>query len=236
MSDQKVALITGATGGVGEVVSAHMAKAGYRLTLTARSEDDLTALVSKLEIPKERVMTHTADLTNSESVQKLVEAVEARWGGVDILVNIAGGWRGGKPLGEVTDDEWDATLRLNLHTAFLVNRAVLPHMVEKGWGRIINFSSKAAVSPGPRQAAYNVAKAGVISLTESIAAEYRRKGIAANAILPSIIDTPANRTAMPDADFSRWVRPEELAKLILFLCTEEGGSLNGASVPMYGTV
>jgi NAD(P)-dependent dehydrogenase (short-subunit alcohol dehydrogenase family) len=109
-------------------------------------------------------------------------------------------------------------------------------MEEKGWGRIVNLASKAALSPGPRQAAYNVSKAGVIALTQSIAAEYRRKGIAANAILPSIIDTPANRKQMPEADSSRWVTPEQLASLILFLCTEEGGSINGASMPVYGRV
>jgi NAD(P)-dependent dehydrogenase (short-subunit alcohol dehydrogenase family) len=236
MKNGKVVLITGATGAVGKAVSAHMAAAGYRLVLTARSHEPLIALSSQVRMDKDRVMTHPADITDSDSVHQLLKAIEEWGNGVDILVNTAGGWKGGKPLEEVTDADWDATLRLNLQTAFFINRAVIPHMVQRKWGRIINIASKAAVSPGPRQAAYNVSKAAVIALTQSISVEYRRKGIAANVILPSIIDTPTNRKQMPDADYSRWVTPGQLAELILFLCTEEGGSLNGASIPMYGTV
>jgi len=109
-------------------------------------------------------------------------------------------------------------------------------MLKKGWGRIVNIASRAAESPGPKQAAYNAAKAGVVALTASIAAEYRRNGIAANAILPSIIDTPQNRSQMPDADRSRWVKPEEIAALVLFLLSDEGGCMNGAAIPVYGRV
>jgi NAD(P)-dependent dehydrogenase (short-subunit alcohol dehydrogenase family) len=236
MDREKVALITGATGAVGNVVSARMAEAGYRLVLTARGKETLEKLAEQLKANKNWVITYAADITDPDSVAKLVETARRTWGGVDILVNIAGGWKGGKLFEEVTDEEWDAALRLNLQTAFLINRAVIPHMAQQKWGRIINFASKAAVSPGPRQAAYNVSKAAVIVLTQSIAAEYRRKGVAANVILPSIIDTPANREQMPDMDYSRWVTPEQLAELILFLCTEEGGSLHGASIPVYGTV
>jgi len=109
-------------------------------------------------------------------------------------------------------------------------------MVSRGWGRIINIASRAAVEPAARQAAYNVSKAGLVALTASIAAEYRRQGVAANAIMPSIIDTPQNRAQTPDADFSRWVKPEALVALMLHLCSEEGGSLNGAAIPVYGRV
>jgi NAD(P)-dependent dehydrogenase (short-subunit alcohol dehydrogenase family) len=181
-------------------------------------------------------MVQASDLGKSDEVRGLVEAVAGRWGGVDALVNLAGGWRGGKALADLTDEEWDSALEMNLRSAFLVNRAVLPFMVKKGWGRIVNISSRAAESPGPKQAAYNVAKAGVIALTGSIAAEYRKSGIAANVILPSIIDTPSNRLQMPDADASRWVDPRELASLIVYLLSDEGGSLNGAAIPVYGRV
>ncbi len=236
MDAEEVALITGATGDVGKVVSARMAEAGYRLVLTARSNETLCKLISQLKVNKERVIAHAADLAHPDSVNKLIQASRDKWGGVDILINIAGGWKGGKLFEEVTDEEWNAALRLNLQTAFLINRAVIPHMAQLKWGRIINFASKAAVIPGPRQAAYNVSKAAVIALTQSIAVEYRRKGIAANVILPSIIDTPANREQMPDMDYSRWVTPDQLAEFILFLCTEQGSGLNGASIPMYGAV
>ena len=124
-----------------------------------------------------------------EEVQALVDAVVARWGGVDVLLNVAGGWSGGKRLADTSDQEWQAALNRNLTTTFLINRAVLPSMLKRGWGRIVNVGSKAAEQPGPRQAAYNVAKAGVVALTQSIAADYRRQGICANVLLPSIIDT-----------------------------------------------
>lgn len=230
----KVVLITGATGALGRVTARTFAETGARLALTARQKRGLEELVAELNLPDERVLTFAADLTVASEVNSLVEAVTVRWGGVDILLNLVGGWRGGVRLAELSEEEWTATLGMNLHAAFLINRAVLPHMASRGWGRIINIASRAAVEPAARQAAYNVAKAGVVALTASIAAEYRRQGIAANVILPSIIDTPQNRAQMPDADVSRWVKPEALAALMLYLCSEEGGQLNGAAIPVYG--
>jgi NAD(P)-dependent dehydrogenase (short-subunit alcohol dehydrogenase family) len=234
MSKDRVVLITGATGGVGKVVSMTMAEGGYRLALTSRSEDALESIAEDLGIPRGRFMVYAADITRESEVQQLVRTVVERMGGIDILVNIAGGWMGGKKIQDMSEREWDRAIDLNLRSAFLVNRAVLPHMSQRGWGRIINFSSKAAETPAPKQAAYNVAKAGVVALTASIAVEYRRNGIAANVLLPSIIDTQSNRAQIPDADFTRWVKPGELGSLILFLCSDEGGSLNGASIPVYG--
>ncbi len=236
MNTHRVVLITGATGAVGRIVSGIIAGAGYRITLTGRSRDTLQTLAGSLKLPEDRLMVFPANLNNKDDVQALIKRVSEHWGGVDILLNIAGGWKGGTRIAEMSEDDWSSTIDLNLRSAFLINRAVLPYMVQQGWGRIINFSSKAAENPSPKQAAYNVAKAGVIALTASIATEYRRSGISANTILPSIIDTPNNRKQMPDADFSRWVKPEEIGKMILFLCSEEGGSLNGASIPMYGKV
>jgi NAD(P)-dependent dehydrogenase (short-subunit alcohol dehydrogenase family) len=236
MADERVVLITGATGAVGGVIGRMMAEEGYRLALTGRNRDTLTALAKELGLPGERLMAHPADLASESEVQELIGAVSERMGGVDILINVAGGWTGGKKVADTSEQEWNRALDMNLRSAFLINRAVIPNMVHHGWGRIVNFSSKAAESPGSKQAAYNIAKAGVIALTESIAAEYRRAGIAANVLLPSIIDTDSNRAQMPDADHSRWVKPEELGSLILFLCSEEGGSLNGASIPVFGKV
>jgi NAD(P)-dependent dehydrogenase (short-subunit alcohol dehydrogenase family) len=236
----RVVLITGASGALGRAVSGKIAAAGARVALTGRKREPLdelaSGLVREFGLSGDRAMVQASDLGKSDEVRALVEAVAGRWGGVDALVNLAGGWRGGKTLAELSDEEWDSALEMNLRSAFLVNRAVLPFMVKKGWGRIVNISSRAAESPGPKQAAYNVAKAGVIALTGSIAAEYRKNGIAANVILPSIIDTPSNRSQMPDADASRWVHPQELASLIVYLLSDEGGSLNGAAIPVYGRV
>jgi len=191
-------------------------------------------VAADLGTSKERLLLIPADLTQEQQVEALVEEIAGRWDGVDILVNLAGGWRGGKVVTEMSEEEWERVLDINLRTAFLINRAVLPYMVQRGWGRIVNVASKAVDDPLRRQAGYNIAKAGVLALTRSIAAEYRRRGVAANAILPSIIDTPQNRQRMPDADFSRWVRPEALAQAMLFLCSEEGGSINGAAIRIYG--
>jgi NAD(P)-dependent dehydrogenase (short-subunit alcohol dehydrogenase family) len=230
----KVILITGATGDVGPVVVRVFAEIGARLVLTARKLAALQALAHEQGLAEERVLLVAADLTQSADVGALIDTLAARWGGADVLLNLVGGWGGGKRLADVSDADWDALLGLNLRSAFHINRAVLPYMLSRGWGRIVNIASRAAAEPGARQAAYNVAKAGVVSLTASIAADYRRQGIAANVILPSMIDTPANRASMPDADYARWVKPAALAGLMLYLCSDEGGNLNGASLPVYG--
>jgi len=240
MLSGKMVLITGATGALGRVTARRVAGEGARTALTGRNrgalEELAASIATELSLPGDRIFVQTADLGSQEDVQGLVDSVVGHWGGIDALVNIAGGWRGGKPVAEVSEKEWDETLDTNLRSAFLACRAVVPIMAKKGWGRIVSISSRAAENPGAGQAAYNVAKAGLIALTASIAAEYRRSGLAANAILPSIIDTPQNRTAMPDADTSRWVTPEEIASLIVYLLSEEGGSLNGAAIPVYGRV
>jgi len=232
----KVVLITGAAGVLGRAVVRKMAETGAYLALTARRLEPLQELAAELNLAAERSLLHAADLAAPEQAQALVDALAARWGGVDILLNLAGGWSGGKRLADVSDQEWQAALDRNLTSALHINRAVLPFMVKRGWGRIVNVGSKAAEQPGARQAAYNVAKAGVVALTQSIAADYRRQGISANVLLPSIIDTPDNRAQMPDSDFGRWVKPEELAAMMLFLCSDEAASINGASIAVYGTV
>ena len=228
----KTILITGATGAVGRVVSRAMARTGAKLVLSGRRQEALEELGHGLEA--ERVLAMAADLTKVDEVDRLVSAVSEQWAGVDILLNLAGGWRGGERVVGVSDESWDAILDLNLRSAFFISRAVLPHMVSRGWGRIVNMGSRAAERSGSRQVGYNVSKAGVVALTASIAAEYRRRGVAANAILPAIIDTPSNRSDMPDADHSRWVTPDQIAELMLFLCSAAGGALNGASIPVYG--
>jgi NAD(P)-dependent dehydrogenase (short-subunit alcohol dehydrogenase family) len=213
-----------------------MAENKYRLALTARDEDALKALVQEYALSEEHTLIQTADLTNSEEIDALIGAIETRWGGVDILLNTVGGWSGGTRLGDVEEKDWQRVMELNLHSAFLINHAVIPHMADQGWGRIVNVASKAAADPRPRQAAYNVAKAGVVALTASITADYRDQGIVANAISPSIINTADARANMPDADHSRWVPPVEIARLMLFLCRQENSSINGATIPIYGQV
>jgi NAD(P)-dependent dehydrogenase (short-subunit alcohol dehydrogenase family) len=184
----------------------------------------------------ERIFTTPADVAQADGVRDLVEGIVARFERVDVLLNTVGGWSGGKPLGETPVEEWDRLLALNLRSAFLLSRAVLPLMLKSGWGRIVHVSSKTAVAPRARQAGYAVAKMGVITLTEVIAAEVKGTGVTANVILPSIIDTPANRDAMPKADPRKWVEPARIAATMRFLCSDDAASINGARIPIYGAV
>jgi NAD(P)-dependent dehydrogenase (short-subunit alcohol dehydrogenase family) len=164
----------------------------------------------------------------------MVEEAVKRLGRIDVLVNAAGGWRGGKPAHETPLEVWDLMLDLNARTAFVASRAVIPVMLQQGSGRIVNVASRAALQGGRRSAAYSASKAAVVRLTESMDAELKGQGINVNCILPSTIDTPQNRAAMPKADTSRWVEPEALADVILFLASDAARAVHGAAIPVYG--
>jgi NAD(P)-dependent dehydrogenase (short-subunit alcohol dehydrogenase family) len=233
---EKVILITGVTGALGSVVAREFAQKQARLALTGRSEEKLERLATEISLPAERVLTVADDVTQVDKVESLVSTVADRFGQVDVLLNIAGGWSGGKPVGETAVEDWDRMLALNLRAAFLLSRAVLPGMLEAGWGRIVHVSSKTAVEPRAKQAAYAVSKMGLITLTEVIAAEVKGSGVTANVILPSIIDTPDNRKFMPKADPAKWVEPEGIAATMRFLCSDDAAAINGARIPIYGAV
>jgi NAD(P)-dependent dehydrogenase (short-subunit alcohol dehydrogenase family) len=232
----RVVLISGASGVLGSAVTREFAQAQARLALIGMSEEKLERLIAETGLPIERVFTVAADVTQGDGVGDLVAAVMAHFGQLDVLLNTVGGWSGGKPVGETSLEEWDRMLALNLRSAFLLSRAVLPYMLEAGWGRIVHVSSKTAVEPRARQSAYAVSKMGLITLTEVIAVEVKGSGVTANVILPSIIDTPANREAMPKADPHKWVPPERIAGTMRFLCSDAAASINGARIPIYGAV
>lgn len=236
MLQDKVILITGATGALGSVVTREFAQTQAHLALTGRSEKKLERLAAEIDLPAERVLTVAADVTQADGVENLVATIADRFGQVDVLLNIAGGWSGGKPVSETAVEDWDRLVALNLRSAFLLSRAVLPGMLDAGWGRIVHVSSKTAVTPRAKQAAYAVSKMGLITLTEVIAAEVRGSGVTVNVILPSIIDTPANRKFMPKADPAKWVPPERIAATMRFLCSDGAASTNGARIPIYGAV
>jgi len=236
MLHEKVVLISGAAGALGSAVTREFARTEARLALTGRSEQKLERLAAEVGLPAERIFTAPADVAQADGVKDLMEAITAHFGRVDVLLNTVGGWSGGKPVGETEVEQWERMLTLNLRSAFLLSRTVLPLMLESGWGRIVHVSSKTAVAPRARQAGYAVAKMGVITLTEVIAAEVKGTGVTANVILPSIIDTPANRKMMPKADPRKWVEPERIAATMRFLCSDDAASINGARVPIYGAV
>jgi NAD(P)-dependent dehydrogenase (short-subunit alcohol dehydrogenase family) len=236
MLQDKVVLITGATGALGSAVTREFAQTQARLALTGRSEEKLERLATEIGLSAECALTMAADVTQADDVESLVTTVTDRFGRIDVLLNIAGGWSGGKPVSETAMEDWDRLLALNLRSAFLLSRAVLPGMLDAGWGRIVHVSSKTAIEPRAKQAAYAVSKMGLITLTEVIAAEVKGSGVTANVVLPSIIDTPDNRKFMPKADPAKWVPPEHIAATMRFLCSDDAAAINGARIPIYGAV
>jgi NAD(P)-dependent dehydrogenase (short-subunit alcohol dehydrogenase family) len=237
MSDllrNRVVLIGGATGTLGSAVTREFAKTEARLALTSTSAEELDELAGELELPDERVFVSTVDATDPESVDRLVSGIVERFGALHVLLNTVGGWGGGKTVSETPVDQWEWMLTLNLRSAFLLSRAVLPHMLDAGWGRIVHTSSKTAVEPRSKEVGYAVAKMGVITLTKVIAREIKGSGVTANVVLPSIIDTPANRQMMSSADTSKWVPPEHIAATMRFLCSDAAASINGDRIPIYG--
>lgn len=175
------------------------------------------------------------DVTDATSVEAARRRVESTLGPVDVLVHLVGAWKGGEPVHDHSVETWDRMISLNLRSAFVCCRAVLPSMLERGWGRIVLVSSRTAREKRSGQVGYAVAKAGVSVLAETIAEETRGTSVTANVIAPSTLDTPANRRAMPDGDASRWVTPEDVAASIAYLASEPAGQLRGAWLPVYGS-
>jgi NAD(P)-dependent dehydrogenase (short-subunit alcohol dehydrogenase family) len=165
----------------------------------------------------------------------MVEGALRRFGRIDVLVNAAGGYRAGTPVHDTPLETWEFLLSLNARTAFITSSAVVPAMLEQGSGKIVNVAARAALKGGAKSAAYSASKSAVLRLTESLSAELKGSGINANCVLPGTIDTPQNREAMPNADTSRWVAPEALADVILFLASDAARAVHGAAVPVYGT-
>jgi NAD(P)-dependent dehydrogenase (short-subunit alcohol dehydrogenase family) len=177
-----------------------------------------------------------ADLADSGSVAVAAGQVLARFGRIDIVCNLAGGFDMGPPVHQTPDELWERMLNVNVRTVLNTARAVVPGMISARYGKIVNVGAASALSGKPNMGAYTAAKSAVIRLTESLSAELRDKGINVNCVLPSIIDTPENRAAMPKADPSRWVSPEQLAEVVLFLASEKSVAIHGAAIPVTGLV
>jgi NAD(P)-dependent dehydrogenase (short-subunit alcohol dehydrogenase family) len=226
MSD-RVVLITGGTGALGAAVALAVLEAGATAIVTYRDARDRDTMTERAPTTaRERLHALRADVTDGERVRRLVEDAMARHRRVDALVNAVGGFAGGDLL--ATDERaWDAMLTLNLRSAYLCCRAALPGMLATRRGRIVNVASRSVVPPAGGFIAYTVAKAGVIALTQALAHEVRGRGVTVNAVLPSTMDTEANRRAMPSADRSGWVAPESVARAIMFLVSDGAADVPG---------
>jgi len=231
----QVAFVTGGTGELGGTLCQMLAEAGVRLFLPYRSPEHLERTLEGLPAGAE-VRHLQADVTREEDVARAAALALQEYGQVDILCNLAGGYLPGRPLWETPPAAWDSLMDTNARSAYLTTAALLPHMIERNAGRIVSVSARVAFSRPPKSAAYSASKDAVALITEIVAKEVRDYNIRVNAVAPSIIDTEANRRAMPTADWTRWVSRREVAEVILFLCSERASGVRGAVVPVTGRV
>ena len=224
-------LVTGAAGQLGQAVSRAFAHQGANLVLLGRNQASLEAAFG---VASETCLLVAADLLDQRAVNEAVAQGVARFGRIDVLCNIAGGFTMGAPVHQTSEATWDLMHDLNVRTVLNMARAVVPRMLDGSGGKIINIAANAAQRGAPDMGAYCAAKSAVVRLTESMAAELREQGINVNCVLPSILDTPANRLAMPKADPHRWVAPHDLAQVVLFLASPAAIAIHGAAIPVTG--
>jgi NAD(P)-dependent dehydrogenase (short-subunit alcohol dehydrogenase family) len=225
-----VAILTGGTGALGQSITAALLGAGGVVAIPYAVPEEAKRLEARLSPDQRaRVLALPADVTDEASFGKFVQVVGERHGRVDGLVNAVGGFAGGD-LVSTPLPEWERMMKLNLTSAVIACRAVLPGMIEARRGRIVNIASRAVLSPQGGFIAYTVSKAAVITLTQALAQEVKPHGVAVNAVLPSTMDTPANRRAMPDADRSGWVSTDAVAGVVAFLLSDRGAAVTGSAV------
>ncbi|MDD1770212.1 MAG: SDR family NAD(P)-dependent oxidoreductase [Methanomassiliicoccales archaeon] len=236
VAEGKVAIISGATGWLGRAVTKQALAAGMRVAIPYRNEDKLKETIAFVGGGGENILVYPAKVTSEEEMNAFVGSVIDKWGRIDILLNIAGGYRGGKEAWETPLEDFEAMLEWNFLSALVCSRAVLPTMIKQNYGKIVNVAARPGIERRGRakSCAYAVAKAAVAVLTETIAEECRKTDVTVNAVVPSTIDTPQNRAEIPQGDFSKWTSPDDVAKVMLFLASDDSKVTSGALVPVYG--
>jgi NAD(P)-dependent dehydrogenase (short-subunit alcohol dehydrogenase family) len=225
--NDKVVLITGAKGGLGTFVTQAFLDAGATVVGASRS-------IAAADFPHSSFFAMPAELSSAESTEKLSSEVVDRFQKIDALVHLVGGFAGGKSVAETDDATLARMFELNFRSAFHIVKAVIPQMRRQRAGRILAVGSRAAVEPGPMTGAYNASKAALVTLIRTIASENQDVCISANVVLPGTMDTPANRAANPQADFSKWVQPSQVAAMLVHLASDAAAQVNGAVIPLYG--
>jgi NAD(P)-dependent dehydrogenase (short-subunit alcohol dehydrogenase family) len=230
------ALIAGGTGGLGRSVSLAFLDEGADVHVTYRKQEELSALERDAGQHSSRLAGHQVDVTDDAGVRHLIDDVVAKHGRLDILVNSVGAYAGGAKLWETKPSIFESMLALNLRSGYVLSTAVVPAMLGQRKGSIVNIASKAAIDHAAGGAAYAASKAAALAMIDSLAEDLRGTGVRANSVLPSIIDTPANRGAIPGADFTKWPKAEDIAKVVLFLCSDDAKVIHGAAIPVYGSI
>lgn len=221
---------------MGNAVTRRLLEDGHRVAVTCRHDAQVAELNEALGDLGADLVVIEADVTDEDSFGGALTHFRSQLGPVEALVHLVGAWHGGEPVQDQSLETWRRVTDINLTSAFLCAHAVLPDMLDGGWGRLVMVSSRTAREGRNGQSAYAVAKEGVATLAEVIADECCGTGVTANTIAPSVLDTPANRSAMPSADFTRWVQPDVAAAVVAFLVSEEAGTLRGAWLPVFGSV
>jgi NAD(P)-dependent dehydrogenase (short-subunit alcohol dehydrogenase family) len=230
----QIAVVAGGTGGLGKAVSLAFLGEGVKTVVTYRKPEEFLALKEAAGLKEAILEGYQIDVTDESATAELVSRVVKDYGRLDALVNTVGGYVGGTKLWNLNSPVLEQMLALNLRSGFLLSRAAVPAMLQAGRGSIVNVAAKAAVDHGAGAAAYAASKAAAVALMDSLAGDCKGTGVRVNSILPSIIDTAANRKAMPDADFATWPKAEDIASVILFLSSTKASTIHGASIPVYG--
>lgn len=230
----KVVLVAGGTGGLGRAVSLAFLEEDAKVTVTYRKPEELDALKRAAGAKSMSLEGERVDVTDETAVAQLIDRIVAQHGKLDALVNTVGGYAGGTKLWELDTKVFEQMLALNLRSGYVLARAAARVMLKQGNGAIVNVAAKAAFDHGGGAGAYAASKAAAVAMMDSLAADLRGSGVRVNSVLPSIIDTEANRKAMPKADFAKWPKPGDIARVILFLCSEQAKVIHGAAVPVYG--
>jgi NAD(P)-dependent dehydrogenase (short-subunit alcohol dehydrogenase family) len=231
---QNVVLVAGGTGALGRAVSEAFLAEGATVIVTYRTQQEFDELSQAVALHRPRLRGHPIDVTDEAAARELAQRIVAQHQRLDTLVNTVGGYAGGVKLWDLQTRVLDQMLALNLHSGYALARAVLPAMLQQGHGSIVNIAAKAGFDHPAGAAAYAASKAAALALMDSLAADVAGTGIRVNSVLPSVIDTPANRKAMPKADFAKWPKAQDIARVILFLCSDEARAIHGASIPVYG--
>lgn len=230
----KRVLVAGGTGGLGKAVSMAFLNEAASVAVTYIYPEEFAALKSGAGAHAASLQGHQVDVTDELAVRQLVDRIQADGKPLAVLVNAVGAYAGGTALWQTDSKMMDQMFALNFQSGYVLSRAVVPLMLKQGSGAIVNIASRAAVDHAAGAAAYAASKAAAVAMIDSLAADLKGTGVRANSVLPSIIDTEANRKAMSGADFAKWPKPEDIARVILFLCSDDAGLINGAAVPVYG--
>jgi len=231
----RVVLVTGGAGNLGQAVTRAFLAAGARVAVPVYKTDQIAALESTNAEYQGQLFTFALDLTTERGAEQAIRQV-VEWGGrLHSVVHLVGGYSGGTRIAELPLELWNRMVELNMTSAYLVARFALPSLIEGGGGSFVFVSSRAAFEGRSNRSAYAATKAGLLSFCRAVAEEYGAEGIRSNIIVPDTIDTPDNRAAQPDADYSRWVKPQSIAEVILFLASDASRAINGAAIPVYGS-